>query len=69
MSNILKNKKILITGGTGSIGSAVVKELLKFKCSTIRILGSDENGLHNLSLNLNINIFSINLINFTKLSF
>jgi len=55
MSNILKNKKILITGGTGSIGSAVVKELLKFKCSTIRILGSDENGLHNLSLNLNIN--------------
>lgn len=52
MNNFLKNKKILITGGTGSIGSAVVKELLKFKCSTIRILGSDENGLHNLSLNL-----------------
>ena len=50
----LKNKKILITGGTGSIGSAVVKELLKYKCSTIRILGSDENGLHNLSLNLSI---------------
>jgi UDP-N-acetylglucosamine 4,6-dehydratase len=54
MNNYLKNKKILITGGTGSIGSAVVKELLKCKCSTIRILGSDENGLHNLSLNLSI---------------
>jgi len=54
MKNFLKNKKILITGGTGSIGSAVVKELLKYKCSTIRILGSDENGLHNLSLSLSI---------------
>jgi FlaA1/EpsC-like NDP-sugar epimerase len=54
MNNSLKNKKILITGGTGSIGSAVVKELLKYKCSTIRILGSDENGLHNLSLSLSI---------------
>ena len=54
MNSSLKNKKILITGGTGSIGSAVVKELLKYKCSTIRILGSDENGLHNLSLSLSI---------------
>jgi len=52
MKNIFKNQTILITGGTGSIGSAIVKELLKFNCKTIRVLGSDENGLHNLSLNL-----------------
>jgi FlaA1/EpsC-like NDP-sugar epimerase len=52
MKNIFKNQTILITGGTGSIGSAIVKELLKFDCKTIRVLGSDENGLHNLSLNL-----------------
>lgn len=53
MSNIFKNNTVLVTGGTGSIGSAIVKELLKFDCKTIRVLGSDENGLHNLSLNLN----------------
>ena len=53
MKNIFKNKIILVTGGTGSIGSAIVKKLLKFNCKTIRVLGSDENGLHNLSLNLN----------------
>jgi len=52
MVNIFKNQTILITGGTGSIGSAIVKELLKFNCKTIRVLGSDENGLHNLSLDL-----------------
>jgi FlaA1/EpsC-like NDP-sugar epimerase len=52
MINIFKNQTILITGGTGSIGSAIVKELLKFNCKTIRVLGSDENGLHNLSLDL-----------------
>jgi UDP-N-acetylglucosamine 4,6-dehydratase len=52
MKNIFKNKVILITGGTGSIGSAIVKELLKYNCKTIRVLGSDENGLHNLSLSL-----------------
>ena len=52
MINIFKNQTILITGGTGSIGSAIVKELLKLNCKTIRVLGSDENGLHNLSLDL-----------------
>ena len=52
MINIFKNQTILITGGTGSIGSAIVKELLKFNCKRIRVLGSDENGLHNLSLDL-----------------
>lgn len=52
MKNIFRNKTILITGGTGSIGSAIVKELLKLNCKTIRVLGSDENGLHNLSLSL-----------------
>ena len=53
MFKSFKNKKILITGGTGSIGSAVLSEVLKLNCKTVRVLGSDENGLHNLSLNLN----------------
>lgn len=52
MENFLKKKKILVTGGTGSIGSSVVKRLLKENCDIIRVLGSDENGLHNLSVQL-----------------
>jgi UDP-N-acetylglucosamine 4,6-dehydratase len=55
MEKYFKNKKILITGGTGSIGSSIVKKLLEYKCNTIRVLGSDENGLHNLSLQLGEN--------------
>lgn len=52
MYKSFKNKRLLITGGTGSIGSAVLTELLKLDCRTVRVLGSDENGLHNLSLSL-----------------
>lgn len=36
------NKKILITGGTGSIGSEIVRQLLKFKPMQIRIFSRDE---------------------------
>ncbi len=42
MKNIFKNKKILITGGTGSIGEITIKELLKYEPSVIRILDLDE---------------------------
>jgi len=40
-----KNKKILITGGTGSIGVGLAKQLIKFKPKTIRILSNDENSI------------------------
>ncbi|MBI5144902.1 MAG: polysaccharide biosynthesis protein [Candidatus Omnitrophica bacterium] len=42
MKNIFKGKKILVTGGTGSIGSVIVKELLKSDPAVIRILDIDE---------------------------
>ena len=38
----LKNKKLLITGGTGSFGSAVLKKLLNSSISEIRVLSRDE---------------------------
>ena len=52
MKNIFKNKVVLVTGGTGSIGSIIVHELLKKKCKAIRVLSNDENGLYNFSLDL-----------------
>ena len=40
-----KNKNILVTGGTGSIGLALVKQLLSCKPKLIKILTNDENSI------------------------
>ena len=42
MKNILNNKKILITGGTGSFGSSVLEKILKYNIEEIRIFSRDE---------------------------
>jgi UDP-N-acetylglucosamine 4,6-dehydratase/5-epimerase len=39
---LFKNKRILITGGTGSLGQALTKKLLKLDVDTIRILSRNE---------------------------
>ncbi len=39
---MFKNKKILITGGTGSLGKALTKKLLKMDVNVIRIFSRDE---------------------------
>lgn len=39
---VFKNKKILITGGTGSLGKALTKKILKSEVDTIRIYSRDE---------------------------
>ena len=43
--NEFKGKKILITGGTGSIGMGLVKQLIKCKPKAIRIFTNDENSI------------------------
>jgi len=43
--NKYKNKNILVTGGTGSIGLALVKQLLSCKPKLIKILTNDENSI------------------------
>jgi len=43
--NEFKGKKILITGGTGSIGLGLVKQLIKCKPKAIRIFTNDENSI------------------------
>jgi len=39
---MFENKKILITGGTGSLGTALTAKLLKESVDTIRIFSRDE---------------------------
>jgi len=42
--NIFKDKKILVTGGTGCIGSEIVRNLLKYKPKVVRIFSNDEDA-------------------------
>jgi FlaA1/EpsC-like NDP-sugar epimerase len=41
----LKDKTVLITGGSGSLGQALARKFLEYNPSTIRIFSNDENGL------------------------
>lgn len=52
MKNLYTNKIILVTGGVGSIGSALVRKLIAYRPKTIRILDIDETGLFNLEQEL-----------------
>ena len=45
IKNAYKNKVILVTGGTGSIGSALVKQLISCKPKSIKVLTNDENSI------------------------
>ena len=50
--DFFKNKTILITGATGSIGSAITEKILKTNCKVVRALSNDEDGIYKLSENL-----------------
>lgn len=47
-NNIFKNKIILITGGTGSIGSEIVGQLLKYEPKQVRILSRNDSKQYDL---------------------
>jgi len=42
MREMFHNKKILVTGGTGSIGKEIVKQLLEFNPAQIRVFSRDD---------------------------
>ena len=54
IDKFFQNKSVLITGGTGTIGSALVLELIKIKCKVVRVFSNDENGLFELSESIKV---------------
>lgn len=44
LEDIFRGKKILVTGGTGCIGSEIVRSVLKYKPQVVRIFSNDEDN-------------------------
>jgi FlaA1/EpsC-like NDP-sugar epimerase len=52
MTNVFRDKNILVIGGSGSIGSEIVRKVLQYEPKVVRVLSNDENGLFNLEQEL-----------------
>lgn len=52
MSMSLKGKTVIVTGGTGTIGSEIVQQLLKTKVRQVRIYSRDEHKQHEFRIEL-----------------
>ena len=50
---MFKNKNILVTGGTGTVGCGLVEALLNYEPKVIRVFSNDEDGLFSLKSRLN----------------
>ncbi|MCB1247563.1 MAG: polysaccharide biosynthesis protein, partial [Acidimicrobiia bacterium] len=46
VATFLKNRRVLVTGGGGSIGSEIVQQALGFDCEMVIALDNDETHLH-----------------------
>lgn len=73
-SDIIKGKKILITGAAGSIGSEISRKILSFNPKSIALLDINESGLNDLKFELsglskgNIEIFLCDISRVNSLS-
>jgi FlaA1/EpsC-like NDP-sugar epimerase len=61
IENFIKNKKVLITGGAGSIGSELCRQVAKFKPSLLMVLDQDETGIFNINSELKENFPKLNM--------
>lgn len=52
VAKVLRNKTVLVTGGAGSIGSALVEKILKYAVKQVRVIDINEHALFQLQRNL-----------------
>lgn len=52
MAPFLKGKNVLITGGSGSIGQALINKAITDNAKLIRVFSNDENGLYEIESKL-----------------
>jgi FlaA1/EpsC-like NDP-sugar epimerase len=52
LSEYFRNKDVLVTGGCGSIGTEIVRALLKYDVKRVRVLDNNESGLFYLQESL-----------------
>lgn len=52
VSAFIKDKVVLVTGGAGSIGSEICRQVLSFGCSHLVIFDIHENGLYDIDIEL-----------------
>ncbi len=62
IEDFIQNKRILITGAAGSIGSELCRQIAQFRPSTLLILDQDETGIFNISGELNDNFPNLKII-------
>ncbi len=60
LRSIYEGKVILVTGAAGSIGSDIVRQLIRFKPKTILMLDQAETPLHHMSVELESNYPNLN---------
>lgn len=53
LNDFYKGKKVLVTGGSGSIGQKIVAELLNYDVDVVRVLDNNETALFDLEHDLN----------------
>ena len=58
----LKGKTVLVTGGAGSIGSEIVKQLAQYATELVVVFDQAESALHELELYLRLNYPDFNFI-------
>lgn len=53
VSNLVRGKRVLVTGGGGSIGSELCRQILKLGPAALIVLGHGENSIHEIRRKLN----------------
>lgn len=73
MSNFFSNKRVLVTGGAGTVGQELIRQLLDMAVSEVRALDNNESGIFFLAEQYRaeprLNAFFNNICDFTQLKY